>query len=123
MKKEESTNLNYFLMKTLINNLLQEVVACYSSLKTNGEKNQTLRAKVLFSLYPDIEKAYNLTHELRMIFSQTQEKSIAYTKLARGFNEVEISGFTTYSKNSNTIYSHYSEIVNFFDNRSTNASA
>ncbi|WP_394656404.1 transposase [Halosquirtibacter laminarini] len=43
--------------------------------------------------------------------------------LLGGFNEVEISELITYNKVSNTINSHYPEILNFFDNRSTNASA
>jgi transposase len=87
------------------------------------KEKQNERATLLFELYPDIEKAYNLTHKLRMIFSQTEVKEVAYTKLAKWFNEVDISGFTTFSKISNTIQNHYAEILNFFDNRSTNASA
>ena len=46
------------------------------------EKQKT-RAKILFDLYPDIKKAYSLTHSLRMIFSKNKVKGIAYTKLAK----------------------------------------
>ncbi len=84
---------------------------------------QKMRAKVLFELYPDIKKAYGLTHSLRMIFTQTKEKGVAYTKLARWFNDITDSGFKSFNTISATVYSHYPEILNFFDNRSTNASA
>lgn len=84
---------------------------------------QKHRAEILFQMYPDIKQAYKLTHQLRMIFSHTKNKGIAYAKLAKWFNEVTDSGFKSFNTISATIYSHYPEILNFFDNRSTNASA
>ena len=86
-------------------------------------KSQKERAKILFEQYPDIHKAYSLTHSLRMVFSHTKEKGVAYTKLARWFNDVTDSGFKSFNTISTTVYSHYQNILNFFDNRSTNASA
>jgi len=87
---------------------------------TGKQKN---RAKILFDLYPDIKKAYSLTHSLRMIFSKNIVKGVAYTKLAKWFNDVTDSGFKAFNTISATIYTHYQNILNFFDNRSTNASA
>lgn len=92
----------------------------------SGDKwtdRQKQRAKVLFELYPDIKQAYSLTHSLRMIFSKTKVKGVAYTKMARWFNDVTNSGFKSFNTISATLYSHYPEVLNFFDNRSTNASA
>lgn len=92
----------------------------------SGEKwtdKQKLRAKMLFELYPDLKKAYGLTHSLRMIFSNTKAKGVAYTKLAKWFNDITDSGFKSFNTISATVYAHYPEILNFFDNRSTNASA
>jgi transposase len=86
-------------------------------------KKQKERTKILFDLYPDIKKAYDLTHSLRMIFTNTQEKGVAYTKLAKWFNAITDSGFKSFNTISATIYAHYPEILNFFDKRSTNASA
>lgn len=86
-------------------------------------ESQKRRAKILFELYPDMKKAYSLTHSLRMIFSQNKVKSAAYTALARWFNEVAESGFKSFNTISATVYEHYQEILDFFDNRSTNASA
>lgn len=84
---------------------------------------QKERAKILFAQYPDIDKAYSLTHSLRMIFTHTREKSVAYTKLAQWYNKVDESGFKSFRSIINTIYDHYEDILNYFDNRSTNASA
>lgn len=86
-------------------------------------QSQKQRAKILFAQYPDIKKAFSLTHSLRLIFSKTRDKAVAYTKLARWYNDVTESGFNSFNTISATIYSHYKEILNFFDNRSTNASA
>jgi len=86
-------------------------------------KTQKERAKILFDQYPDIKKAYSLTHSLRMIFSHTETKGVAYTKLARWFNDVTDSGFKSFNTISATVYAHYPNILNFFDKRSTNASA
>lgn len=86
-------------------------------------QSQKQRAKILFAQYPDIKKAFSLTHSLRLIFSKTRDKTLAYTKLAKWYNDVTESGFNSFNTISATIYSHYKEILNFFDNRSTNASA
>jgi len=84
---------------------------------------QKQRARILFAQYPDIKKAFGLTHSLRLIFSKTKDKGVAFTKLARWYNEVTESGFKSFNSISATIYSHYQNILNFFENRSTNASA
>lgn len=92
----------------------------------SGDKwtdKQKKRAAILFDLYPDIKQAYSLTHSLRMIFSKNTDKGVAYTKMAKWFNDVTESAFKSFNTISATFYSHYPEILNFFDNRSTNASA
>ena len=85
--------------------------------------SQKQRAKILFAQYPDIKEAYSLTHSLRMIFSKNRVKAIAYTKLARWYDKVNKSRFKSFNTIAATIYTHYPEILNYFDNRSTNASA
>ena len=92
----------------------------------SGDKwtqKQKERAKILFEQYPDIKKAYSLTHSLRMIFSHTKTKGVAYTKLAKWYNDITQSEFKSFNTISATIYAHYPNILNFFDHRSTNASA
>ena len=84
---------------------------------------QKQRAKLLFELYPDIKKAYSLTHSLRLIFSLNTVKDAARLSLARWYNQVADSEFKAFNTIAATVYEHYEEILNFFINRSTNASA
>jgi len=84
---------------------------------------QQHRARILFAQYPDIKQAYSLTHSLRMIFTNTKDKGIAFTKLAQWYNKVEQAGFKSFRSITNTMHDHYQGILNYFNNRSTNASA
>jgi transposase len=90
---------------------------------TKWSQSQLERANLLFELYPDIHKAYNLTQELRTIFEKTSDKIIGYAKLAKWHEKVNQSGFKSFNTISRTIINHYQTILNYFDNRSTNASA
>jgi transposase len=85
--------------------------------------NQKERADILFELFPDIRKAYELLQKLSYIYQNTSAKSIALTKLARWYDEVEKANFKSFNTISRTIQLHYRTILNYFDNRSTNASA
>lgn len=86
-------------------------------------EDQSVRAKILFNEYPDLKKAYNLSDQLRKIYNQNIPKSVAMLKLAHWFNDVEESGLKSFSILKNTIAHHYNDILNYFKNRSTNASA
>jgi len=86
-------------------------------------EKQKKRAKILFELYPDIKKAYALTHSLRMLFSKNSIKDAARLSFARWYNQVADSGFKSFNTITATVYEHHEEILNFFNNRSTNASA
>jgi transposase len=91
--------------------------------KSKWSKNQIERAELLFELYPNIEKAYSLAQELRNIFEKTTEKIIGLSKLAKWHEKVNQSGFKSFNTISRSIMNHYQTILNYFDNRSTNASA
>lgn len=91
--------------------------------KSKWTENQAERASLLFELYPDIQKGYRLTQELRGIFEHTTDKVIAFAKLAKWHEKVNQSGFKSFGTISRTITNHYQTILNYFDNRSTNASA
>lgn len=84
---------------------------------------QKERAHILFNLYPDIEKAYQLAEQLRYLFNHTQEKVHALAKLAKWHEAVRQSEFKTFNTVARTVQNHYQTILNYFDNRSTNASA
>ncbi|SNA78352.1 hypothetical protein DK150_430001 [Flavobacterium psychrophilum] len=75
-------------------------------------------SNLLFELYPDIHKAYNLTKDLRTIFENTTDKIIGFAKLAKWHEKVNQSGFKSFNTISRTIINHYQTILNYFDNRS-----
>ena len=85
--------------------------------------SQKQRAEILFSEYPDLEKAYHLADGLRKIYNQNIQKSVAMLKLAHWFKEVEESGFKSFSVLMKTIMNHYNDILNYFECRSTNPSS
>jgi transposase len=84
---------------------------------------QKKRAKILFKLYPDIKEAFSLVHSLRCIYNKKHPKNVAIVKLALWFNKVTESEFKSFNTISATMYAHYDKILNYFNNRSTNASA
>jgi transposase len=86
-------------------------------------KTQKIRANILFSEYPMIKQAYDLSNQLRSIYNNCTDKTIALTRLAKWYNAVELSDFKSFRIVMNTISLNYREILNYFDNRSTNASA
>ena len=86
-------------------------------------EKQKFRAQILFDKYPKIHESYKLSMELYNIYQNTKDKGIAFTKLAQWYRTVENSGFKTFNTVVRTIQQHYVSILNYFDNRSTNASA
>lgn len=85
--------------------------------------NQRERALLLFERYPDLQKAYNLALELGNIYDKTSDKLYGLTRLAKWHEKVRQSGFKAFNTVSRSIQVHYKTIVNYFENRSTNASA
>lgn len=84
--------------------------------------NQDRRARLLFKHYPLLEKAYYLTLEFRSIYESTM-KSKATERLKEWSNKVKQSGIDEFNTAANSINYNWENILNFFDNRSTNAHA
>ncbi len=91
--------------------------------KTKWTARQIERAEILFELYPTIENAYNLAQGLSYIFENNTDKNVARLKLAHWYNMVEKSEFKSFNTIARSIQMHYVPILNYFNNRSTNASA
>lgn len=89
----------------------------------NWTPAQVHRAEILFQYYPQIEQAYQLSRELANIYTKTKDKRVAFTRLAQWYNTVEKSGIKSFNTVRNSIQHHYLSILNYFTNRSTNASA
>lgn len=86
-------------------------------------EKQKKRAEILFDEYPDIQMAYGLSHSLRMIFSKNTLKDAARLSMARWYNKVDNSRLKQFNVIATTFYEHYDEILNFYNNRSSNAAA
>ena len=89
----------------------------------NWSPSQKERAKTLFREYPSVRQAYNLSNSLRQIFNHRSTKDSARLNLARWYNDVEQSGIDSFQTIMDTIQLHYDEILNYYNHRSTNASA
>ena len=84
---------------------------------------QKRRAELLFERYPDLKRAYDLSIRLGNIFKVCKSKEHAFKHLALWYNDVESSGLESFKTVARSVQSHYLSILNFFINRSTNASA
>lgn len=96
-------------------------------LMTSSEKwtqSQKTRADILFGLYPDIKEAYSITHSLRMIFNNSNAtKETGKESLGKWYNKVTDFNDKNFNTVAATIYEREDEILNYFINRATNASA
>ena len=84
---------------------------------------QKQRAAILFEQYPKLRTAYSLSHSLRMIFARNTIKDAARLSMAKWYNKVEEAGFHSFNVIAATFYEHYEDILNFYNNRSSNAAA
>jgi transposase len=85
--------------------------------------NQIQRAEILFEKYPDLEKAYQLCQNLSWIFNNTKDKTSALIRLEKWDEKVRQTKFKSFNTIARTMSIHYQNILNYFHNRSTNASA
>ena len=128
-KRARSISRTDFPMVTPVRNCLYARVTSCSSPQTNGPTGRSrgprycLRNAILFEEYPDIKTAYGLCHSLRMIFAKNTVKDAARLSMARWYNKVEEAGFHSFNVIAATFHEHYDEILNFYNNRSSNAMA
>jgi transposase len=85
--------------------------------------SQKERADLLFPRYPLLHQAYQLCVRLGTIFSRCKSKQQAFKQLALWYNQVEDSQIDSFRTVCRSVQAHYPSILNFFHNRSTNASA
>jgi len=97
----------------------------YALYKTQNDwtASQEERAELLFQQFPDIKIAYELTTSLSKIFSDTTDKVWGLTRLAKWHERVRQVGFKAFNTVAKSIQNNYETILNYFDNRATNASA
>lgn len=82
------------------------------------------RAKILFGLYPKLEEAYNLINSLRAVFRNKKlTKETATEKLEVWYEKVAACTLREIKSVRDTIKFYEDEILNYFIERQTNASA
>ena len=91
--------------------------------KSKWNKQQTDRAKILFDLFPSLKKAYDLSMKLTEIFNKKVKPDQARLSLAIWYNEVEEFDENCLSKVLDTFQNNNVTIINYFEQRLTNASA
>ena len=82
------------------------------------------RMKLLFELYPKLKEAYDVINKLRAIFrSSTLNKETAKEKFQEWYKTVNQCTLREVKSARNAIKSREDEVLNYFLEHSTNASA
>ena len=107
--------------------LVEALTHCRKQLPMSREKwslAQEKRAKILFELYPKLEEAYNLVNSLRAVFRNKElTKETAKEKLGGWYDKVAACSLREIKSVRDTIKFYEDEILNYFIERQTNASA
>ena len=85
--------------------------------------SQQHRAQLLFERYPLLKQAYDLSAKLGNIFKVCTSKEQAFKRLALWYNDIEACNIESFKTVARSVQTHYLSILNFFNNRSTNAAA
>ncbi len=91
--------------------------------RSKWKERQRERASILFTAYPEIEMAYELSQGLRAIYEQKIGVKQARKLIKKWYKKVEESKIEEMQTSKETIKSHEVEVLNFFHNRETNAFA
>jgi transposase len=84
--------------------------------------NQKKRAAILFQKYPQLKQVYKLTESFRTIYKKVHKED-AKTEFEQWQKKVLELKINTFNTVANSIEHHLPSILNFFDNRNTNANA
>lgn len=85
--------------------------------------SQQERSVILFKEYPTLESAYHLSMHFRSCYEFSQNIAEGKKALTRWYQNVEKKQLTSFLAVAESIHLHETTILNYFVNRSTNASA
>lgn len=91
--------------------------------ESKWNEQQKSRAKILFEQFPKLEEAYRLSLKLTELFNRKSTLQEARLNLARWYNSVEAFGEDEFNHVLETFENHNRTILNYFEERLTNASA
>jgi len=105
---------------------LKQLLACSRYLLYKYEEDwtacQSARSAILFEKYPQLKTVYSLTLSFRNIY-KSKSKIMALDKLTEWKEKVGALNIKEFNTAVNSIENHLENILNFFDNKSTNANA
>ena len=90
--------------------------------KEQWTESQSIRAALLFEKFPKIKQAYDHVTKLRSIY-EYHNKTTARTGLAQWVEDSKNNQIKQFNTVANTIEYNFDNILNFFNNRNTNANA
>lgn len=86
-------------------------------------ERQQVRAAVLFREFPEIHHAYNLSMLFRSWYETSTDRQQAFEGLRHWYTKVEAENIEPFTVAAETVRAYEETILNYFNNRSTNASA
>lgn len=87
------------------------------------DEGQKERAEILFEEYPEIKGAYEISMMFRSIYENSKTISEAKEKLNEWYKKIEEKKMDCFLTAAESIRLHETTVLNYFINRSTNASA
>ena len=91
--------------------------------KSNWSESQAERANILFAEFPEIKDAYNLSMMFRACYENSHNIAEAKANLQKWYDKVKEKDFDSFITAAESIHWHETTILNYFLDRSTNASA
>ena len=91
--------------------------------QSNWHSQQAERAKILFAEFPKIREAYNLSMMFRSCYENSYSIEEAKTQLTKWYQKAGEKDFDSFITAAESIRLHETTILNYFIDRSTNASA
>lgn len=85
--------------------------------------SQKERAAILFKEFPELEQGYGLSMMFRSVYEHSETRGEAQGKLGEWYKKADESGFRPFLTAMGSIRNHEGRILNYFPDRSTNASA
>src|SRR5580698_3758276 len=126
IKKAKDTGEKYYPEVLSNGDTLKELLARSKYLLYKFEDdwtiNQSKRAGILFDKYPTLKSAYELTLSFRNIY-KNMSKDNAQTQFKHWKEKVMKTQIEEFNTVVNSLDYHLEDILNFFENRSTNAYA
>ncbi len=91
--------------------------------QSKWHEQQQKRAKVLFQEFPDLKSAYDLSMMFRNCYENSHSIEEGEENFNKWFQKVEEKNIDSFTVAAESIRLHKKTILNYFTNRSTNASA